>query len=178
MKSVIITGQSINKIVGGENAPSPIPWQAKVHVGGVLCGGTIIDETTILSAAHCFYPSTSTSIYDYIEAGITVGGALDGQKISVREVVTHPMYNSMKLDNDIAILKLKSSLTFNDTVQPACLPHQYFTPEDTGDLAVVSGWGTTSEGNKLALHLTIMTMVIQRFLNRWTLQLDLGCTTG
>ena len=57
------------------------------------------------------------------------------------------MYNSMKLDNDIAILKLKSSLTFNDTVQPACLPHQYFTPEDTGDLAVVSGWGTTSEGN-------------------------------
>ena len=52
MKSVIITGQSINKIVGGENAPYPIPWQAKVHVGGVLCGGTIIDETTILSAAH------------------------------------------------------------------------------------------------------------------------------
>ena len=147
MKSVIITGQSINKIVGGENAPYPIPWQAKVHVGGVLCGGTIIDETTILSAAHCFYPSTFTSNYDHIEAGITVGGALDGQKISVREVVTHPMYNSMKLDNDIAILKLKSSLTFNDTVQPACLPHQYFTPEDTGDLAVVSGWGTTSEGN-------------------------------
>ena len=56
------------------------------------------------------------------------------------------MYNSQKLDNDIAILKLKSSLRFNDTVQPACLPQPLFTPEETGELAVVSGWGTTSEG--------------------------------
>ena len=28
--------------------------QVFVHVGGALCGGTILDETTILSAAHCF----------------------------------------------------------------------------------------------------------------------------
>ena len=146
MMSSLESSKAINRIVGGDNAPSPIPWQVRVAVGGFLCGGTILDETTILSAAHCFYPPPYLSSYDIIEAGIKMQGSLDGQKISVREVVNHPMYNAMKMDNDVAILKLTSSLTFNENVQPACLPDPSFTPEDTGEFAVVSGWGTTSEG--------------------------------
>ena len=146
MMSSLESSKAINRIVGGDNAPSPIPWQVRVAVGGFLCGGTILDETTILSAAHCFYPPPYLSSYDIIEAGIKMQGSLDGQKISVREVVNHPMYNSMKMDNDVAILKLTSSLTFNENVQPACLPDPSFTPEDSGEFAVVSGWGTTSEG--------------------------------
>ena len=43
------------KIVGGQIAPSPIPWQVSVQIGGShFCGGTILDTYTILSAAHCF----------------------------------------------------------------------------------------------------------------------------
>ena len=44
------------KIVGGQIAPSPIPWQVSLQeVGGShFCGGTILDTFTILSAAHCF----------------------------------------------------------------------------------------------------------------------------
>ena len=38
-----------NRIVGGAKAPSMIPWQ--VYIWG--CGGTILDECTILTAAHC-----------------------------------------------------------------------------------------------------------------------------
>ena len=141
------SNKPINRIAGGEDAPFPIPWQVHVYVDGFpSCGGTILDETTILSAAHCFYPPPYLSSYDIIEAGIKMQGSLDGQKISIREVVNHPMYNSMKMDNDVAILKLTSSLTFNENVQPACLPDPSFTPEDTGEFAVVSGWGTTSEG--------------------------------
>ena len=56
------------KIVGGQIAPSPIPWQVSVQSGGShFCGGTILDNSTILSAAHCFD--------DY-------GGALD--ELSIR----------------------------------------------------------------------------------------------
>ena len=47
-----------------------------------------------------------------------------------------------RFDNDIAIVKLESPLTFNDDVQPACLPHTSFTFE-TGDNSYVSGWGAT-----------------------------------
>ena len=43
------------EIVGGQIAPSPIPWQVSVQNGGQhFCGGTILDTFTILSAAHCF----------------------------------------------------------------------------------------------------------------------------
>ena len=43
------------EIVGGQLAPSPIPWQVSVQIEGKHnCGGTILDTYTILSAAHCF----------------------------------------------------------------------------------------------------------------------------
>ena len=41
--------QNADRIVGGEEAPSMIPWQ--VYIWG--CGGTILDECTILTAASC-----------------------------------------------------------------------------------------------------------------------------
>merc|ERR1719411_877482 len=53
--------QDANRIVGGEAAPSMIPWQvAMLSNGWQFCGGTILDACTILSARHCF-TSTSTS---------------------------------------------------------------------------------------------------------------------
>ena len=135
----------INRIAGGEDAPFPIPWQVHVHVDGFpVCGGTILDKTTILSAAQCFFPPDYLS--SFIVAGITMEGSIDGQRREVKEVVNHPKYNSMTWDNDVAILKLDLPLTFNGNVQPACLPDPSFTPEDSGEFAVVSGWGSNSEG--------------------------------
>ena len=55
-------------------------------------------------------------------------------------------YNSGTMDNDIVILKLKTALTFNDNVQPACLPASTFAPDTTGQKCYVSGWGTLSSG--------------------------------
>ena len=49
-----------SKIINGQDAVSPIPWQVRLIVTfnslgqSFLCGGTILDEETILSAAHCF----------------------------------------------------------------------------------------------------------------------------
>ena len=140
------TSQSMNsRIVGGENATTPIPWQVHVDRG---CGGTILDETTILSAAHCF-PFFRPNA-DYIEAGIKTRASLDAQKIFVKETIKHPMYNPRNYDNDIAILKLKSPLTFNENVKPACLPHPSFRPENTGEIAVISGWGDIFDGKGYA----------------------------
>ena len=44
------------QIVGGQLAPSPIPWQAAIHRGNsFICGASILDAYSLLSAAHCFY---------------------------------------------------------------------------------------------------------------------------
>ena len=44
--------KNADRIVGGQEAPSPIPWQVYKGAG---CSGTILDSTTVLSAAHCPY---------------------------------------------------------------------------------------------------------------------------
>ena len=44
------------EIVGGQLAPSPIPCQAAIQRGdSFICGATILDDFSVLSAAHCFY---------------------------------------------------------------------------------------------------------------------------
>ena len=46
--------QMFSRIVGGEAAPSMIPWQVAMLSGSIqFCGGTILDSCTILTAAHC-----------------------------------------------------------------------------------------------------------------------------
>ena len=65
---------STNRIVGGQPAPSPIPWQVSVRScpSGSChgCGGTILDEKTVMCAAHCFSTGQSMIGY-YITAGVT-----------------------------------------------------------------------------------------------------------
>ena len=50
--------------------------QVQIHISKLglnfVCGGTILDEETILSAAHCFIPLEPVDNFDFIEAGIIV----------------------------------------------------------------------------------------------------------
>ena len=60
---------------------------------------------------------------------------------------TEREYNSITNQNDIIILKLKSPLTFNSKVQPACLPSADWAPEnDANNKCFVSGWGALWHG--------------------------------
>ena len=47
-----------DRIIGGQDAPEPIPWQVALHLiprnSRINCGATILDASTLLSAAHCF----------------------------------------------------------------------------------------------------------------------------
>ena len=53
---------SSDRIVGGVDAPTPIPWQVSVRSGTFhFCRATIIDASTLLGAAHCFYHSPTAS---------------------------------------------------------------------------------------------------------------------
>ena len=59
------------RIINGENATSPIPWQVLIQMNYKStqtfksCGGTIINEDTILSAAHCFYSKGKVKVTVY-----------------------------------------------------------------------------------------------------------------
>ena len=133
-----------SRIVGGSQARRPIPWQ--VMVGG-RCGGTILDEYTILTAGHC----NIVSDYDYILAGAL---SLKNhqftdpppQTIAVKNVIRHYNYvdKTTYAEYDYSIVKLREPLTFNINVKPACLPNS--ENFNIGNSALASGWGSTKSG--------------------------------
>ena len=115
--------------------------QVHVHYGANkgVCGGTIIDDETILTAAQCFYgPSDLGPQSEFIEAGIVIDQAPLGQDIFVKEIIRHPDFNNQTYDNNISILKLATPLQFNSHVKPACLPDE----GQTAKKGFVSGWGS------------------------------------
>ena len=78
---------SADRIVGGEDAPSPIPWQVSVRTGSFhFCGATILDASTLLCAAHCFYQSSASG--KSIRAGSVQkgsGGQVSHGKLIIEE---------------------------------------------------------------------------------------------
>ena len=154
MKTAMAGTSGFERIIQGQQAPAPIPWQAHMRQGSptggfsYFCGGTILDAKTILTAAHCYYGKSSASNY-FIAAGATHVTDSSAQVAYVESITLHPSYNHQTVNNDIAILKLKTALTFNSKVQPACLPAATLTPSG---IAVASGWGLVGQEPDAGTH--------------------------
>jgi len=137
-----------NRIVGGNTASSPIPWQVSIRQGtganGHFCGGTILDSKTVLSAAHCFTSIGQSMSGYYVTAGLVNKFDTSGQTIAVSYGIwnNNMPYTENTYNNDFVILKLQSPLIFNQNVGPTCLPStSTYAPENLGKSCFVSGWG-------------------------------------
>nr|AAI10118.1 Zgc:123295 [Danio rerio] len=134
------------KIVGGQNAGAGSwPWQVSLQsptYGGHFCGGSLINKDWVLSAAHCFQDSIGTIM---VKLGLQSQSGSNPYQITktVVQVINHPNYNNPSNDNDIALVKLDSSVTFNDYIEPVCLAAAGNTYA-AGTLSWVTGWGKLS----------------------------------
>lgn len=139
------------RIVGGQPAgATDVPWQALVLPKGYLCGGSVLDTTHVITAAHCVYDETNGDVTLPSDVTVRAGTlqsdpyAADGQTRSVTAVAVDPAYDPNTFNNDAAVLTVSPAFSFGPTVQPIDLVDAGFpTPSiGTGDLRV-SGWGTT-----------------------------------
>lgn len=70
----------------------------------------------------------------------------DGVQLrALKRIISHPDYNPMTFDYDIALLELREPLEFTNTIQPICLPSSsHVFP--SGMSCWVTGWGALREG--------------------------------
>ena len=126
---------------GTESAPEARPYQVSLQSDGEhYCGGTVVDATTIITAAHCLEGERASSTT--IRAGVTDLNSDGGQTVQVASMTSHPSYANSGVA-DIAVIKLATPLTLGNGVQAIPLA----TDADVSNAATgtVSGWGAVSE---------------------------------
>ncbi|XP_026997409.1 serine protease 27-like [Tachysurus fulvidraco] len=113
-----------NRIVGGADAsPGSWPWQVSFQSGGShFCGGSLINEIWVLSAAHCFQSITASNVKVLLGLANVQGTNPNIQQRNASKIINHEGYNyNITLYNDIALVQLSSSVTFNNYIMPVCL---------------------------------------------------------
>lgn len=148
-----------DKIVGGTVvAPNSLPFQVSLQrrsgTGSYSqsCGGSILDENTIIDAAHCVRGVDPTILRVVAgEHSLRTDSGLE-QNRGVTRFVMHENYRPTTFENDISLLFLDAPLDLTvPSAQPILLPPptEEFDPAP-GLMVSVSGWGTTSSGGVIS----------------------------
>lgn len=142
------------RVVGGELARlGEHPWIVSVALAGYpagaahFCGGSLIDENWVLTAAHCVEDMAAGSIRLHAGSNDLQTG---GQLRNVTRIVIHEDWDDRTNENDIALLQVTSPFDFEadhiSAINYLETVTDYETQAADGELLSVIGWGHTREG--------------------------------
>ncbi|KAM3619986.1 uncharacterized protein V6R79_016751 [Siganus canaliculatus] len=159
-----LSGSEGSHIVGGrEAAPHSRPYMVQLKIGSQLaCGGSLVREDFVLTAAHCRLRRAFTAV---IGADLLSGNESTKQEIQTVRSIPHPDYDGHQ--NDIMLLKLARRAQLNEAVQ--------LIPLKQGRIRNVSGcltagWGDIGDNRTLPARLqevNVTTLRQRRCVRRW-----------
>ncbi|XP_034657606.1 serine protease 55 [Drosophila subobscura] len=144
---------AMDRIFGGNvGNPHCFPYQVGMLLqrpkGLYWCGGSLISDQHVLTAAHCV---------DMAKRALVFLGANEiknaKEKGQVRLMVPssnfriYPTWNPRRLKDDIAVVKLPHAVSFNDRIHPIQLPKRHYEYRNfKNKLGIASGWGRYATG--------------------------------
>lgn len=157
-------------IVGGEDAEREYPWMVALYYNGYFtCGGVLVSNNWVMTAAHCVYEADDNSgnatAYDAANFSVVIGESTHYSFTSsatsagvdvydISEVVIHTGYDNDSYDNDIALLRLDTAVI---EPGPALATVSRFNQIDEGDPLTTIGYGMMSGDENASAEETIPT---------------------
>ena len=138
---MIVGGYPVNPACPNCKYDFMVSLQTDGWFGGHFCGGSLVREDWVVTAAHCVIGDSPSSI-EVVIGLHNVNGTTGQQTRNVSEIIIHPQYSNNSLNNDYALLRLSSPITDFEPIKLA-------TSDSHDDEPVISttmGWGATSSG--------------------------------
>ncbi|KAG5669561.1 hypothetical protein PVAND_017448 [Polypedilum vanderplanki] len=113
-----------------------------------FCGLTILNKWFLVTAAHCtFYYDPDEIVAALGRYDLSNNNEPYSIMVNIAKIFNHPDYNPsaelFRSNNDIAILKMKRCVEFNNFIQPICFPKEFnFMNDITG---YVNGYGNNND---------------------------------
>ncbi|XP_053601749.1 chymotrypsin-2-like [Plodia interpunctella] len=143
------------KIVGGQDAiDGGIPYQVSLRslFNSHFCGGSILNNRWVLTAAHCTEGQSTYNVKVVIGTNSLTKG---GTTYNADMIIIHENYDSYLIANDVSVIRVSKEIEFNSRVQPIKLP-EFDT--DAGAALVLSGWGRLSYPGLLPDRLQVINL--------------------
>ncbi|XP_049299582.1 chymotrypsin-2 [Anopheles funestus] len=153
---LVLDDSYVNRVVGGEEAKNgSAPYQVSLQVSGWghNCGGSLLNDRWVLTAAHCLVGTDPSELLVLVGTNSLKEG---GELLKADKLLYHSRYNRPQFHNDIGLVRLEKPVKFSELVQSVEYSEKAVPVNATVRL---TGWGRTSTNGPVPTMLQSLNVV-------------------